>query len=262
MAHFQMRNKKNFQIFLMFLLGLHGCSDTLPTPSEQAWQPDDTTLGEHFVYVMIGFVPAPKMHEVATTLNEHRIRIMRNQGVSNLPRVTVKVWGDRDSFEQAFLTHEHGNARFVAGYVDAENWEVRVFNFDRPIGLTAVHEFAHLVSIAVNPSIDNNPRWLWEAIAIYESARPPVPDVSDLKCFGPSSSPTLQDLNRHPMNIYRVGYYLTKFIVDSWGMEGVAQLIESNGDLPASLGVSEQQFENLWFQSMRVDEISQSDSDC
>ena len=32
-----------------------------------------------------------------------------------------------------------------------------------------VHEFAHCVSLQVNPRIANNPRWLWESVAIYES---------------------------------------------------------------------------------------------
>ena len=36
----------------------------------------------------------------------------------------------------------------------------------------AVHEFAHGVSLHVNPRFGNNPRWLWEAVAIYEQADP------------------------------------------------------------------------------------------
>ena len=33
----------------------------------------------------------------------------------------------------------------------------------------SVHEFAHAVSLALDPSFSNNPRWFWEAVAVYEA---------------------------------------------------------------------------------------------
>jgi len=203
------------------------------------------------------------MVEVASTLNEHRQRIMDSHGVETLPQITIKVWGDREAFEQAFLAQESGNATIVGGYTDAKNWEVRFFNFDMPVGLTAVHEFAHLVSIARNSTIDSNPRWLWEALAIYESGRPFVPEISELRCFGTSTGPTLNDLNQHPINIYRVGHYIADYIVREWGTKALIELIDYNGDTQLALGVSEEQFENAWHIDMvKRGATRESNPDC
>lgn len=236
---------------------LLACADTVPPSLEQVWTPENPKLSEHFRYVTVGAVPNSKMNDVAATLAEHYDRLLTNQGVEGLPIVTVKVWGDRSAFEAAFLAHPDGNAKFptklVGGYIDAADWEARFFNFDRPLGLTAVHEVTHLVSIAANPTIDNNPRWLWEAIAIYESGRPFVLEKVDLKCIGASSAPTLQELNDHPLNIYRVGSYLTQFVAETWGFESLRHLIKRNGDIQEALGISEQEFESLWHRWMTVD---------
>ena len=43
-----------------------------------------------------------------------------------------------------------------------------------PVDLVAtnvVHELAHCVSLRVNPRIGNNPRWLWESVAVYEAGQ-------------------------------------------------------------------------------------------
>jgi hypothetical protein len=112
--------------------------------------------------------------------------------------------------------------------------------------LGVVHEYTHLVTLALNPSFNNNPRWLWEAVATYESGRPPVPKISDLKCFSTSSYPTIDSLEKHPFNIYKVGYFLTDFIVSKWGQEELIKLVESNGDIKLTLNTSVKDFERMW----------------
>ena len=90
-----------------------------------------------------------------------------------MPRVSIVVWQDPDAFEE-----EYGeNAENVAGFLDPEDWEAHMLNVNRTLGLGTVHEFTHLVSLARNPEIPNNPKWLWEAVAIYESNRPPPPQA-------------------------------------------------------------------------------------
>ena len=39
------------------------------------------------------------------------------------------------------------------------------------------HEFAHCVSLKINPAIGNNPRWLWQAVALYEANLPWDPSM-------------------------------------------------------------------------------------
>ena len=55
------------------------------------------------------------------------------------------------------------------GYVTGDN-ELRLLYHRRlSAQKEAVHEFAHVVSMYVNSTIPNNPRWLWEAVALYEN---------------------------------------------------------------------------------------------
>jgi len=193
-------------------------------------------------YVSVGNVPEDTMEGIKKIVEAHKSRIITNFKVNNMPAVTVKIWQDRNEFEL-----EYGDdAEYVQGYVVQSAWEARFFNGRPELGLGVVHEYTHLVTLALNPSFNNNPRWLWEATAIYESGRPPIPDISSLKCFSEESFPTLESLNQHPFNIYKVGYFLTDFIVSKWGRDGLVKLVESNGDIEMSLKTSVNDFEIMW----------------
>lgn len=193
-------------------------------------------------YVSVGDVPKATMTEVKKTVETHKNRIIKNFNVNNMPDVTVKVWQDRNEFEL-----EYGdNAQYVQGYVVQSDWEARFFNGRPELGLGVVHEYTHLVTLALNPSFNNNPRWLWEATAIYESGRPPIPDISSLKCFSEESYPSIESLNSHPFNIYKVGYFLTDFIVSTWGQDRLVKLVEANGDINVTLNISVNDFEKMW----------------
>ena len=110
---------------------------------------------------------------------------------------------------------------------------------------------AHLVTLALNPTFNNNPRWLWEATAIYESKRPQVPEISDLKCITHNSVPTLSSLNEHPFNIYKVGFFLVEFIETTWGRDTLLALVKFDGDTQEALGISENDFEQRWLEFLR-----------
>ncbi len=159
-----------------------------------------------------------------------------------MPRVSIVVWQDPDAFEE-----EYGeNAENVAGFLDPEDWEAHMLNVNRTLGLGTVHEFTHLVSLARNPEIPNNPKWLWEAVAIYESNRPPPPKPSTLSCITPTSIPTLDELDDHPVNIYRVGHLLAEFIVMTWSQQTLGELVATNGDVLSTLNVAPDEFEQMW----------------
>lgn len=109
-----------------------------------------------------------------------------------------------------------------------------------------VHEFAHCVSMQVNPRIGNNPRWLWESVAIYEARQQVDPRTLDYMRAG--TPPTLAELSSMAdTRVYAVGYTITEFIVETWGRPAVNRLITSNGDLGATLGVTASAFERDWY---------------
>ena len=203
----------------------------------------DAPVENYFRFLTIGQVPESKMAELSSTLSEYRLSVMEHLGVTEMPKVTVNVWNDRDAFEEAYGE----NAQFVRGYIDPETWSIHIYNTGR-LGLGTVHEFTHLVSLARNPNIVQNPKWLWEAVAIYESNRPPPPNPSTLACITTTTIPTLNDLNEHPMNIYRVGYLLAEFIATTWSQQALGELIATNGDISISLNLPSDEFEKMWLE--------------
>jgi len=109
-----------------------------------------------------------------------------------------------------------------------------------------IHEFAHCVSRHVNWSIVNNPRWLWEAIAIYESNQ--TSDPRQLSYLVDQKPPTLKELNDFSDTaIYDVGYFLGEYLVDTKGKPVLNTLIKNNGNIKQTLSMDDEEFTAKWF---------------
>ncbi|MGQ8364557.1 hypothetical protein [Glaciecola sp. 1036] len=198
-------------------------------------------------YIAIGDVPNHTIQQVSSIVEANNERILTRYEIQNMPQVTIKIWQDRHSFEASY----GDNAQFVQGYVVPKDWEARFFNGRPDIGLGVVHEYTHLVTLAINSQFNNNPRWLWEAIAIFESERPPVPKINTLKCLAEDVFPTLQNLEEHPFNIYKLGYYITDFILSTWDKQKLIELVKTNANLEAVLDVTTAEFESMWIDFLR-----------
>jgi hypothetical protein len=161
-----------------------------------------------------------------------------------LPMISVRIWQDQSTYFNE-LTRYFGMRLPASGYL-AGPIELRVLA-GPSLNTTVAHEFMHAVSLAVNPSFANNPRWLWETVALYENSE--RVDPRSLTYLVSGAFPTLQQLNADvtaSQQIYQVGYLLGEFIVSTWGRPAYLQLIRSNGNLPAVLGVSASEFEARW----------------
>lgn len=213
-------------------------------------------------YTPVGGVPNATMDSVKNTLNKYTTQVLDKYQIDNMPSVTVKIWQNRKDFEATYGE----DAKYVQGYVVHDLWEIRFFNGLPDLGFGVLHEFTHLVTLALNPTFNNNPRWLWEATAIYESKRPPVPEISDLNCITNNSAPTLSSLNKHPFNIYKVGFFLVDFIETTWGQDTLIALVKFNGDTQKALGISESDFEQQWLiflkNKYKLNSTDQYQSDC
>ena len=194
----------------------------------------------------VGAVTPQTMVEIETTMVEHSPEILEHLGVQAMPPVSVFVWQIRKDFESRYGS----NTSYVRGFIDPDKFEVHVLNTSQSPAMGTIHEYVHLVLLRVNATISHNPKWLWETVAIYESNRPPPPEVQELACLTASGVPHLSDLNIHSTNIYRVGYYLGDFVVSKWGWPGMRRLIQANGDTEMGLEVSEKEFEAMWLQHM------------
>lgn len=111
---------------------------------------------------------------------------------------------------------------------------------------TIVHEFAHCVSYKINPTIANRPRWLWEAVAIYESGQ--ETDQQEIAEIFAGDPPSLGDLNQVSNRaIYQYGYSIAAYIVSVGGTSALNMLIKTNGNLSQVMKMTNEEFTRQWW---------------
>jgi hypothetical protein len=210
--------------------------------------PRSSTLreeSEHFQFFFDGLSDAP-IRPIAGALEENHDRVISDLGVASMPVVRVKVWRSTEGFYDEMVRLLGVRYSGADGYVyGGEELHVRLVN-DAPI--KAVHEFAHVVSLNLNPTFSNNPRWLWEAVALYEAGQFVPP--SRLNYMARGDYPSIQELNSDfgtgGNKIYSVGYVLAEYIIEGWGMDALRELITTNGDVSAVLGMSVDELQQGW----------------
>lgn len=108
-----------------------------------------------------------------------------------------------------------------------------------------VHEFAHCVTLQLDQASGNNPRWLWETIAIYLAGQFRQP--SSVAALRDGQAPALSVLNVFDNNVvYDVGFLLGEFIVERGGTAALRQLVLARGNTTTVLGLSETEFVSEW----------------
>jgi hypothetical protein len=108
------------------------------------------------------------------------------------------------------------------------------------------HEFAHCVSMKINSTIGNNPRWLWESIALYEANFPWDPHM--LPYLVSQKPPSLKELNEFSNpKVYEVGYFIAQFITETYGTTALKSLVQNNGNLKDTLKIEDEEFTKQWF---------------
>lgn len=202
----------------------------------------------HFVIRYVGIDEAA-IAAAAAAIEAEYGRILADLGVASMPVVTVTLYPDRDSFVAAVGSRAGYIPQFATGLVTGVD-EIHLVPGGTAVASRIIHEFAHCVSIRANPSIPNNPRWLWETIAIYESEE--APRAQGITVVTGPAPPALARLNAiDDTTIYDVGFLLGDFIVTTFGRPALRDLLAHNGDIAAVLGMAEAVFEEQWVAFVR-----------
>jgi hypothetical protein len=190
------------------------------------------------------------LRAVADALESAYPRITTDLQAGDVPMVSAWIWVDATSFYDAMRGNIGQTYPGSSGYVfGARNIGVLA---DAAAARRATHEFVHVASLAVNPTIGNNPRWLWEAVALYENGNFVNPASLDYMRAG--RYPTLAALDADfnaDLQIYEVGYLLGEFIVSEWNASALVGLIRANGDITRALGLTTAAFEARWHAFLR-----------
>lgn len=197
---------------------------------------------DHFVFYYDDGLTSGQVLPIRTALEENYARITGHFSTSNMPKIKIAIWSDRTEFDQAMNNHYP----FATGYLNGRE-ELRLFYVEQDVARTAVHEFVHAVTLFVSNDFANNPRWLWEAIAQYESNSFVHPKTLPYIVAG--DFPTMDELNSEEggqQRIYPLGYVIGEFIVEKWGYQSLRVLIENHGNIQKSLNITQEEFDKQW----------------
>ena len=217
--------------------------------------PAGTYSSAHFT-VHYTTLDAGNVATIASALESEYDRILSDLGVDRMPAVTVTLYLDHAAMVAATQAVAGPIPASASGLVTGAS-QIHLMSpnspawgpFDRMVS-NLVHEFAHCVSLHVNPRIGNNPRWLWESVAIYESRQSvDLRTVGYMTALTPPPFATLSSVDNG--RVYEVGYSIGEFLVARWGPRALIDLIAANGDTGRVLGISLADFERDWFAFVR-----------
>jgi len=190
--------------------------------------------------------------QTAAAVESEVDRILGDIAVTAMPQVTVTLYPSGGALRQGVGNQAGPIPTFATGLVTGPT-AIHIISPNVPAtwsyadGVTSiVHEFAHCVTLVANPSFANNPRWLWESVALFEAGQ--YLDPRTLPYFtGGGAPPSLAQLSGFDnTTVYAVGATLGRFIVETRGLETYRLLIRSNGDLNRVLGTTEAAFLADW----------------
>ena len=199
---------------------------------------------------------AASVGNTAAVVESEYSRIVGDLGSPAIRRITVFLHPDVGSMQAAVISTVGTLPSFATGLVtNASTIHVispnRAATWSYAAGTRAiVHEFAHCVSLGVNPSLANNPRWLWEAVALYEAGDFVHP--RSVPALANGQPPTLARLNGFDnTDIYQAGFTIGEFVIARWGRDGLIALIRNNGDTAATTGLSPAALLTEWYEFVR-----------
>jgi hypothetical protein len=201
-----------------------------------------------FDFVLYDGLAKDAAEPIRSKLAENSPRILSDLQAAQADTYTVYLWGTNESYldaqQQRIGTRYPGSTGYVMGPS-----AMGLLNVAGVAG-NAVHEYAHSISLRINGSFGNNPRWCWEAVALYESGG--FIDPRNINYLANGNYPSLNDLNSDfntgNQKIYQVGYLLVEFIKARWGMNAVIDLIKQNGNIQRVFGKTNAEFESEWKQ--------------
>lgn len=239
---------KKLFVILTLLTGITSCKEeNTINSSATILQNDQTTIqSTHVSFVLYDGPTQSITSPIIEKIDQNFERIITDLQLTSLPNIKVEIWNDETHFQNDMKRDIGTNYWGATGYVYSST-NVRILNRGSA-AQTVLHEFAHAVSLNVNRQFGNNPRWFWEAVAIYESGE--FNDPKNIFYLAAGNFPTIAELtadfNAGTRKIYEVGYLLSEYIIETWGKESYVQMIKNNANIQLVLSISTTQFESGW----------------
>jgi hypothetical protein len=186
------------------------------------------------------------VYRIAGLLEENYDRILHDLSVSKIPVITVRIYPDIISFRKGinFPNAPDFIQATAFGKNDFRIVSPAIANMDTSMyAKGAVHEFTHCVHLNIDYA-PNNPRWLWEGLAMLESGW--FFDPKEIDIIKNRQFPKLGELGNGME--YMLGYVILEAIRDIWGQKAIIKLIKKRGSVKNVLNLSETDFEKQVFE--------------
>lgn len=193
-----------------------------------------------FTLTCRGPVTRAQAQTILNALEENALRIREHLRVQEMPHILIQVWHP-DGTDDWYSTMSSSLGEVypgATGYLWGPG-EMRLL-LNSQTSTEVVHEYAHLVSMQVNSTLPNNPRWLWEAVAMYEAGQ-----LYDPSAWTEAERrfPGFPALNSYNSPVpYLWGYLISEAVINRWGDDGFLEIIRLNGNIGGALGVTETEF--------------------
>lgn len=202
---------------------------------------------DNFIFKLYDGLSESIVEPIQGKLDANYLRILTDLEVASMGKVTVSIWSKESNFLDNMEASIGRRYEGAGGWVYS-SYDIRILHRGSNTPQIVLHEFCHAVSLVVNNRIGNNPRWLWETVAVYEAGE--FVDPKTLNYLVNGNFPTLLELNAdfsvNSLKVYDVGYLIGAFIVEKYGKSKLVELVRTNGDIPTVLGLTNQQFEEDW----------------
>lgn len=249
------------KILLVFLsLAMISCAkeeETIPpenTSNNPPPPPANPYITTHFTFYYTEWDSA-NITAIGDSLEGHYQRLISDLNSGNLPMVNIYFYTNHDSLADAVSDVVPNLPSWEIGLATGED-QIHMISpndstYDFQLMFTVlVHEFAHCVSWHINPTIANNPRWLWESVAIFEAGQ--FVDPHYISYLVDQDPPTIAELNSMSNTyVYEVVFLIGEYITETWGYDDLQELIQNNGDLMETLSMTSTEFREAWFQFVK-----------
>lgn len=245
---YQMRNIiYNLAVLVLFI----ACNNA----SSEKVEKNNILKTEHFT-IHFTELDSANVREIADSLEKNFDAIVASLQSAEMPLVQVNYYSKIEDLKEAVKEVEPNLPDFAIGlaisvseiHMLSPNHEGLEFQY---MVKNTIHEFAHCVSYKVNPNIANNPRWLWESVAQYESGQ--FIDPKSLQYLVDQNPPSINDLNQFTnMYMYEVGYVVSEYLVATFGESVLNELIANNGDIETTLSMNEEELTEAWFEFVKT----------
>lgn len=209
---------------------------------------------DHFTFFYTSY-DSLYMHDIADSVENNYERILGDLLTDSVVKTTVHFYSTHEDLANAVsyivpnlpawaigLATAKDTIHMMAPKHPEQNYEFML--------IVLVHEFTHCVTLNMKPNFGNNPRWLWEAIDLYEAGQFVHPN--QLPYMVNHNPPSLSQLNNfNNAQIYEVGFLLAEYIVLNWDRQHLKDMILSNGNTLQTLGLTYLEFQFNWFEFVK-----------